>query len=156
MSRLPVIGTKTGIVILVDEEDYEYLSQFTWRAACTNSKFYAAAIVDGVQTYMHRLLMKPEEGLLVDHINGLTLDNRRSNLRIVTSFQNQKNSAVRSNSSTGFKGVSKHKDGSFQARIKLPEGKRISLGYFPTAELAGEAYATAAKQYYGEYAHVNV
>lgn len=58
------------------------------------------------------------------------------------------------NNQTGVKGVSFHeKLGRYQARIRV-NGKRMSLGYFKTAEEAGIAYATAARNYFGEFAHV--
>jgi hypothetical protein len=56
---------------------------------------------------MHRLVMNAGKGRVVDHIQSdAKLDNRRENLRIVTPAQNVRNTRVRRDSSTGFKGVS--------------------------------------------------
>lgn len=52
-----------------------------------------------------RLLMQPARNEVVDHVNRNALDNRRSNLRIVSPRQNSLNRTP--NSSTGFVGVSR-------------------------------------------------
>lgn len=87
------ILTKKGEVILVDDADLEWLSQYTWSV---NPKGYAVTSgrsVNGKQPtlFMHRLIMNAPAGMLVDHINHLRHDNRRSNLRIVTAKENQNN-----------------------------------------------------------------
>lgn len=48
-------------------------------------------IPQGKKIYLHRFLMDSPEGLIVDHINHQTLDNRRENLRVVTHSENMKN-----------------------------------------------------------------
>ncbi len=81
----------------------------------------------------------------IDHKNGIRDDNRIKNLRTVTrsvNLQNQRKS--RSNSSTGFLGVTKH-GGIWCAEIKV-DGVRHYLGTFKTPELAHEAYLVAKRQ----------
>lgn len=41
--------------------------------------------------YLHRVIMTPEEGKIVDHISGNRYDNRRDNLRVVTYLENNRN-----------------------------------------------------------------
>lgn len=90
----------------------------------------------------------------IDHINRIRTDNRFCNLREATRSQNLANCPVRSDSSTGFKGVHK-KPGNrakpFWATIKS-NGEVRHLGYYATAEAAHEAYMQAAKQIYGKFA----
>jgi hypothetical protein len=52
---------------------------------------YARASIKGKKVYMHRFIMNAEQGSHVDHINHMTLDNRKSNLREVHPTTNQKN-----------------------------------------------------------------
>lgn len=88
----------------------------------------------------------------VDHKDGNTANNRWSNLRSATPSQNLANRGLPANSSTGFKGVSRHqKSRRFRAVIKA-EGRYIHLGFYDTAEEAHAAYCAAATKYYGEFA----
>jgi len=104
---------------------------------------------------LHRLLTKAPEEAVVDHINGDPSDNRRCNLRITTQSGNLRNSRLRSDSTTGYKGVSLDKrDGMYRAYINY-KGKQISLGYYDTPEEAAAAYDKAAVFYFGEFARTN-
>lgn len=98
---------------------------------------------------LHRWIMNAPKGLVVDHINGDTLDNRRSNLRIVTQAQNLQNihRVPRHNKSSGIRGVCLFKP---YARKGYPrkwrayvtvDGKEITLGYYRTKEEAGAVVA---------------
>jgi len=82
--------------------------------------------------YMHRIITGASPGQHVDHINGNKMDNRRSNLRIVTRSQNLQNrqGATRHNRSTGTRGVYvDRRDGAIYARLKVG-GLVINLGRF--------------------------
>jgi hypothetical protein len=107
---------------------------------------------------MHRDVMGAPDGLLVDHINQNGLDNRRSNLRIATGAQNQRNAHGRGihrgkASSSAFRGVSRSK-GKWGAHVSV-NGRNIRLGTFVTEEAAARAYDKAARQYHGEFAGLN-
>lgn len=92
-----------------------------------------------------------------DHIvSEDTLNNADKNLRTGTASQNNQNSKIRSDNTTGFKGVYFYKDGRkkpWMAHITV-DRKRIILGYFETKEEAYEAYCDAAKKYFGEFARL--
>lgn len=76
---------------------------------------YVARKVNGKTIYLHRVLLKPRGAKEVDHKNGDKLDNRRSNLRVVTVAQQAQNKGVSRVSKTGYRGVLAHKDGSYEA-----------------------------------------
>lgn len=85
----------------------------------------------------------------VDHRNLNRADNRWANLREATHSQNRTN--TRPTSSSGFKGVTWHRDGKWQAQLGL--GKtNIYLGLFDSKEAAHAAYRTAASRLFGEFA----
>lgn len=138
-----------GRVVVIDPDDYPAVSPYRWYALGGSRTIYAAARIEGVRTPMHRLLLRPTEGLLPDHKDGDGLNNRRENLRAATRFQNMQNRRINRNSTHGVKGVTRHKNG-WVARIQA-NGKRVRLGYFGTIDLASEAYRAAAKKLHGEF-----
>ena len=90
----------------------------------------------------------------IDHINLSKADNRWCNLREATPSQNQANSGVPRNNSSGFKGVFWEKSrGKWRAEIKVNK-KGVVLGRFATREAAHAAYCTAAKNFFGEFMRV--
>jgi hypothetical protein len=90
----------------------------------------------------------------IDHINGEPTDNRIANLREATRSQNQANSRIRKDNSSGSKGVIwERRRQKWEAQIRV-NGKRRHLGYFTCKEEAARAYAAAAKQAFGEFARL--
>lgn len=88
----------------------------------------------------------------VDHVNGDGLNNLPHNVRSATQSQNCHNAGIRSNNTSGFKGVTFYKSrNNWMAQIWV-NGKRKGLGYFITPEEAHEAYCQAAKDLHGEFA----
>ena len=94
-----------GLCALVDAADYEWLSRCTWRAISGGGDtFYAYTRCQGKLCYMHRMIMNPPAGMVVDHKNRDGLDNHRINLRNATRRQNSTNRAWDAGVS-GFRGV---------------------------------------------------
>jgi len=89
----------------------------------------------------------------VDHANGNSLDNRRQNLRPANTSTNGANSKIRSDNTSGFKGVSP-RQGIWRARIHV-NGREIPLGRFGSPIEAALAYDAAALHHFGEYARPN-
>jgi hypothetical protein len=102
------------------------------------------------ETYLHRKIMSPPKGMVVDHINGDVLDNRRQNLRVCFHYQNIKNQKLSRNNSTGSKGVVR-RGNRFEASI-VSDKKRYYLGTFDTLDQASIAYAQACLKYHGDFA----
>ena len=77
--------------VLVDDEDYEYISSFKCHLMKSIFTNYASFSYYGKTTLIHRFIMEPPDGLEVDHIDGNGLNNQKSNLRVVTHEENAKN-----------------------------------------------------------------
>jgi hypothetical protein len=99
--------------------------------------------------------MNEPAGLLVDHRNGIGLDNRRANLRLATNSQNGCNKPKKKNTSSQFIGVSFHKKAGKWACFIRNKGRRTWLGSFESEIDAARAYDEAAKKYHGEFARLN-
>lgn len=148
---MPEIALNDEHVAVVDEVDFEYLSQFNW---FRSSHDYPVRDIwengRNRRVYMHRVIANPKEDESVDHVNMDKLDNRRANLRICTHQQNQQNKKVYRNNKTGFKGVIP-RGNRFMARISN-FGKSTHLGTFDTPQQANAAYAEAAAKFFGPFA----
>lgn len=91
------------------------------------------------------------EEIEIDHRNGCRKDNGFFNLRKADNTQNAVNAGLRHDNQSGFKGVSWHKHRRrWQAQIN-ERGKRKSLGYFESAEVASRAYQIRAEELHGEF-----
>lgn len=142
-----------GLFTIVDDDDFEHLSQFKWCAQRgRKNDHYAARRTKGKYIYMHKIIMHCPVGLKVDHKNHNTLDNQKSNLRICTNAQNIANKTPVGRSK--YLGVSTN-GFSWQATIR-PNGKGIYLGSFKTEEEAAMAYDAAARVYFGDFANINI
>lgn len=146
-----IILTK-GKVAMVDECD-AHLASLKW---CFNGRYPVRTFSEdkGGHIFLHHAIMgRPLNGLQIDHIDGNTLNNSRSNLRIVTRRQNAQNQTWHRDGSKQSKhvGVKIHRSTIkgkvyeyWLARISL-NGTRKTLGYFKNEHDAAEAYNTAAK-----------
>ena len=149
-----------GKIAQVDDEDYEWLTQFKWCVVNQHGYWYVERKIrygcNRMSQKMHSLIMQAPKGMQVDHINHNGLDNRRSNLRICTRAENQHNRLpIKRNQTSIFKGVTWnntcHK---WRARISI-NNTRILLGDFNSELEAAHAYDEAARKYYGEFAYTN-
>lgn len=96
------IVTTKGEVILIDKSDEAIARKYTWHI---DSKGYAQAHSNKTYVRLHRLLLNPPKGLVVDHINHNKLDNRRANIRVVTNQMNLFNLIEGKNNKSGKVGV---------------------------------------------------
>lgn len=151
------IGLTRGVFAVVDDEDYEELSKYSWQARIQTytGLFRAKRSGRPKEVDMARQIMNCPDGMEVDHINGDLLDNRRCNLRICTHRENMCNRGIQRNNTSGYRGVSFNKTWKkYSAQIFLNR-KKIHLGAFKDPKLAAIAYNEAAKIRYGEFAKLN-
>lgn len=147
-----------GQAAIVDDADFDWLSQWKWYAQVNESGgFYAARRESRTKLiYMHRLINKTADGFVTDHRDGNGLNNRRGNLRTATQLQNMMNRRGKKRGTSKFKGVclsvGSNKSKVWAASIRI-EGKLKFLGRFATEEEAGAAYAAAAKTHYGDFSN---
>ena len=148
-----------GYVVIADPDAGEWLWGRRWFAKTDYSTVYAECwerLKDNRRRHMsmHRFVTGASGGrrVVVDHINGNGLDNRRENLRICTNQQNQGNAKARRGSSQ-FKGVSR-KGNRWIAYIQFNRKFR-SLGSFESEHDAALAYDAAALECFGEFAALN-
>lgn len=136
-----------GFVALVDDEDYEELNKFKWRAVKVRNNYYAYRLVS-----MHREILNLKDSKQhVDHKDRNTLNNCKSNIRQCNPGQNNLNKEVRKDSQTGVKGVRYHKKKNrYIANIRI-NGKQKEIGKYKTLEEAKVAYNKKAKEVHGEF-----
>lgn len=115
----------------------------------------------GVSHMCHKIIMllsgvEIPDGMQIDHINGISLDNRISNLRLATGSQNQGNRGRQKNNSSGFKGVRFVQSHRKWRSTIWDQGKQLFIGYFDCPVLAAEAYDREAVRKWGEFARTNI
>lgn len=92
----------------------------------------------------------------IDHINGDTGDNTIANLRPATPSQQAANRKLRSDNTSGYKGVYWHKPKSKWLAYIYQRGSRVNLGFFDDPAIAHAAYVSAAKSLFGAFAYDGV
>jgi len=169
---MKILKISRGLETKIDDEDYRRIKSvplnyrskaLRWQATYTPSdkkhNYYVSKTINYKKWKLHRYIFYLRgidiEGKEIDHINGDTLDNRFSNLRIATSSQNKVNRMVRSDSKSGYKGVEYHNMNKNWIAYIVKNGKKTHLGVFDTKHKAALAYNRAAIELWGEYAWTN-
>lgn len=171
MGKLILHSNKWGhFTVLYDDEDEVKISKYKWWAHSADGGrvFYIKTNIPKTtdrrrhQMAMHKLVMCfPKQ--VVDHIKhyyfdsnrNMLIDNRKSNLRLVTHQQNKMNRRMNRNNKSGFKGVFFSR---FHQRYMVyidVLNERIHLGYVDDPKVGGVMYNEAAKKYHGEFAVLN-
>lgn len=161
MKEIKLAGLGGGHVALVDDEDFERVSRFKWKAKRPRNVIYAvrrvtAGWVNGKQKQrevrMHRFILDFPD-YEVDHRNLNGLDNQKHNLRPATASQNRMNSPRRIPPASGYRGV-RRLSGKYAAQICV-NYQQHHIGLFETPVEAAVAYDAAAIKLYGVFATLN-
>ena len=118
---------------IVDPQNFYWLNNFDWCAKEYRGCFHAVRFNNHgapMILSMHRQIMNPPPGLLIDHRNRDGLDNRKANLRLATYSENNCNTAKRKNTSSQFVGAYFDKRRRKWFAYISYNGKRIYLGRF--------------------------
>jgi hypothetical protein len=144
-------------IALVDNEDYERLTKWSWYVVKKGHNYYAVRQfrLFGKKkiVYMHRQALEYNnfvfgKNLSVDHIDHNGLNNQKHNLRVVNSKQQAQNRKKTKKKTSKFKGVCWDKlNEQWRAYIKV-NGKELYLGLFDNEKKAAKEYNYAAKQFF--------
>lgn len=147
------LNRRDGSIIecLVDLEDLEIAQSFDgkWYAhrggTLVSKYFYVYGNKQGKTISLHSLILETPKTMVVDHRDGNTLDNRRSNIRNVTKAQNNQNvqGSYKNNKSSGVRGVSWHKGINKWYASVMISGKQTYIGQFDNIDEASEAVKQA-------------
>jgi hypothetical protein len=145
-----------GKFAIIDPEDFETLNQIKWYAKKDEYNFYAEHKDTKKTISMHRMIMKPQAHLVVHHKNHNGLDNRKTNLKVVTRAENNLSNRQGFNrGKSRYKGVRWHKVHQKFYAVLIHKGQRIFLGYFDNEIEAAKTYDEAARKYRGDFAVLN-
>jgi len=122
--------------VKIDEGDISRLRDISWTRNITGYIRGMGKGKDRKMVFLHRYIMKPPTGMVIDHINGDKLDNRRCNLRIATYAQNSHNKA-----SINIRKIGNN----YNVHFKV-NGKQRSFGTFTTYEEAEKRRAEVKYQ----------
>lgn len=157
MKQVPLTN---GGFTLVDDEDYERVSQYRWFAMKDSSSppFWYVCSTSHPHIRMHRLIMgcTSGDGIEIDHVNHDTFDNRKENLEVASKSDNQHNRLkARRDSKTGVRGVSYLPNFSNRSPYRAFADfnkKKVYFGHYATLEEAAEAVKEGRKRL-GTYKH---
>lgn len=138
-----------GYSSIIDAEDAERVGAYNWAVTVQPGGARATRKFRGHMTPLHRFIMRAAPGVVVDHINGDTLDNRKANLRICTHKQNMWNRRRRKDRALPT-GIHLTKAGTYLVKL-THEGRRIYIGCYKTLDAAKEARRKADLKYRGEF-----
>jgi hypothetical protein len=140
---------------------------FTWKiskkgvirkenAGCLDKQSnYLSITIDGLKNRCHRLawlyIYSEFPVGMIDHIDRNRTNNRILNLRIVNFSKNSMNTSIRSDNTSGYRGVSWCNLTKKWAAYIWKDKKKIHIGLFDNIEDAAAAHKRASLELFGEY-----
>ena len=136
----------------IDLEDVEKCAQYKW--SFSNGGYIVR--MKPTLLFLHRFILDCNNNEQeVDHINRDKLDNRKSNLRTCTAFENSRNKGMHRNNKSGVKGVFQRKGSNkWNAFINFNK-QRINLGVYDNIEEATRVRKEAELKYFGEFVPIH-
>src|ERR1044071_8925100 len=155
---MKLIPLSKGKFAKVDDHWFKYLNQWKWHFdgayARRNVYHYENGKKIQEHIFIHRIVVKTPPGMFTDHIDGDTLNDQESNLRICTNRQNAANMKKRANLSSRYKGVTKRGENSFRVTV-WKDNQKIYDAHFPNERWAAMSYNLNAAALFGSYARLN-
>lgn len=137
--------------IKIDLDDVEKCKKYTWHVSWKDDRLYVTTTSKKLKLnglYLHRFLMGCPKEKIIDHINNDSLDNRKTNLQIVTFKENNQNTKISKNNTSGAKGVYWCKrDKVWVTQIQL-NGKTKNCGRFKDIKDAEKHVIEMRNKYY--------
>lgn len=152
-THIVIIFRGQEFLCYLDKEDLPTIGKYTWFARQSGHSLYIQTSIYGesgrrTSLQIHRLLMGVKDRRqYIDHINRNTLDNRKSNLRILTPAESAQNKNKYMNSTSQYRGVSWHEPNKKWVVKGGKNGKIIHLGYFNDEHEAGLVAARWRKEH---------
>lgn len=144
---------ESWVDVYIDLNDVEKVRQKHWRTSHKKQKIY---IVSGSAakknvTYLHNFLMdyKPQDDLEIDHLDGNSLNNRMSNLQLVSRQRNIENTQARIDNKIGIRGIVKIKYQNDRYKVDF-SNKKVRFYFHPWDTLEEAVYCRKyAENYFG-------
>jgi hypothetical protein len=147
-----------GEEILIDEEHVHLLEKYTWRLFTpprSRNKYLTRRSNGKLLFFHHAVVGRPPDGMVTDHVNGRSLDNRRSNLAFTSDSSNVQKGILYSSNTSGYKGASWCKRKNRWVANTYVGNKQVHLGSYKTKEEAARAYDAKVREIHGAGAFTN-
>lgn len=154
MQKIPLTQDKFAIV---DDDDFHYLSRFSWCFYEDKSGNFQAMVVIGKKSiYMQEIIQPAKKGYYLKHRNGNNLDNRKENLEMISLNHRRHIGLKKRLGASKYRGVQRASKNTWRVVI-AKDGIRYCIGIFKFNEekKAALAYNKKAKELYGEFAYQN-
>ncbi|PGQ16779.1 HNH endonuclease [Bacillus cereus] len=139
---------KTGDLFetIIDTEDFDKVNSVknTWVFYKNGKKVRVKCRIGNKHHYLYRYIMNAEDSIVVDHIDGNTLNNRKSNLRLVSQKHNLHNQKQRGNLP---RNVNYNPLRNKYRVTFMVDGKRKSFGQYDTVEEAEKVAIEARRKF---------
>lgn len=133
--------------VIIDKDMYHKLIKIKWH-------YDGGYIKNNTVGRLHRYIMNYNGENVVDHKDGNPLNNKKENLRICTTAQNNMNRRLVGNYKSKYVGITKTKNEKWIARITI-NNNRIYLGTFDNEIDAVRARDESCKKHHGDFAILN-
>lgn len=147
------ITLSKGFKAIVDDQDFERVSQYKWSLKIGHTGIHYAFRTDknNKSIYLHRFILNAPKRTSVDHKNHNGLDNRRMNIRVCNWSQNAINSRIAKNNTSGYKGIYWDADrNKWAVQIEVNQHNKF-LGRYKILEEAIKARKQAESLHFGDF-----
>lgn len=132
-------GTKCFVF---DKEDFNIVMQYSWmiyQGGNSRNLYLTNTNKKDGRLILHRLIMNCPENMVVDHISRNSFDNRKCNLRCVTSSENSINANTSRRKKVASKNIYYYKNKKHYRVGFCRKGKLITIGFYKDLKDAEKA-----------------